>query len=88
MMRLVVSWVAFALPAAAQEFAEVPLNCAATPGGAACMVEIVAGSVLYCVANNADGNPVANTTVASDDGMAAFNGVRVEEIATLACRAE
>ena len=77
-----------ALPAAAQEFADVPLNCEATPGGAICTVEIVAGALLYCVANDSEGQPVANTTVASDDGVAAFNGVRVEEIAALTCRAE
>ena len=75
-------------PAAAQELEEVPLNCEATPGGAMCHVAMTAGTLVYCVAAAPDGTPVANTTVASDDGAAAFNGVRVEEIATISCRVE
>ena len=78
-----------AAPAAAQDLARVPLECETAPGGAMCQVAMPSdGTLLYCVAEGTDGTPIANTTVASDAGTAAFNGVRVEEIAALSCRAE
>lgn len=80
--------IAPALPLVAQELAEVPLDCESSPGGALCRVATEAGALVYCVAVGSDGAPVANTTVASDDGAAAFNGVRVEEIAAIQCRLE
>ena len=82
---------ALLVPAAAfgQELVEVPLDCDPTAGGVQCRIAAVESEgLLYCVAYGADGAPVANTTVASDDGLAALNGVRVEEIASMSCRVE
>ena len=68
---------------------DVPLDCTASPGGAQCQVEHDAEDVLlYCVAFDAQGDPVANTTVSSGDGLTVFNGVRVDEIDALRCRVE
>lgn len=72
---------------AAQELVDVPLDCEPAPAGAACTVEGEVEGTLYCVAYGEDEAPVANSTVSSDAGLAAFNVVP-EDIASIRCRVE
>ena len=76
-----------AAPAAAQELVDVPLSCEPAPAGATCEVDAEIEGTLYCVAYGADDAPVANSTVSSDAGLAAFNVVP-EDIAAIRCRVE
>lgn len=72
------------------------LDCTATAGGVECAVENAGGetaenTVLYCLAEDADGEPLANSTVSSGTGVAVFNSIPPEEIdniASVTCRAE
>ncbi|WP_299651814.1 hypothetical protein [uncultured Jannaschia sp.] len=80
-------------PSFAQE-AET-LDCTATEGGVECAATIPEDAredaVLYCLAEDAAGDPLANSTVSSDAGIAVFNTLTeadIERIATVTCRAE
>lgn len=64
------------------------LDCFETAGGAECTVENGDGILLYCLALDAAGDPLANSTVSSDAGVAVFNAVEVAAIARVTCRAE
>lgn len=47
--------------------------------------------VLYCIAEDADGNPIANSTVSANTGTAVFNTLTEDDIDTIAdvvCREE
>lgn len=82
--------VCLALPALAQTDADTesdrPLDCAGTDGGIACKVEMAEGETLYCLAYGPDDEPRANSTVSSDDGLAVFNGLVVEDVSAIRCR--
>ena len=79
----------FFAPAQAQEATDIPLDCENTAGGAQCAVEWAEeGATLYCIALDADEEPVANSTVSSDDGLAVFNTIEAETIGFVRCRIE
>ncbi|WP_299821893.1 hypothetical protein [uncultured Jannaschia sp.] len=79
--------------AAAQSAAPDPLSCAATEGGVECTATVPDGvrddAVLYCLAEDAAGEPLANSTISSDAGTAVFNTLTeadIERIAGVTCR--
>ena len=79
-----------ASPAAAQDLSDIPLDCESTPGGAQCRLgtDGAEDAFLYCVAYDAAGDPIGNTTATNDEGVAVLNGVEAEAIARIACRVE
>lgn len=96
-MRRVFAFIAFVTlitapfftPAIADDTTDQPLDCTDTPGGAQCAVSWEAeAALLYCVAEDSNGEPVANSTVASDDGVAVFNAVEAGSIAAIRCRVD
>ncbi|MGB3689860.1 MAG: hypothetical protein WBA02_11245 [Jannaschia helgolandensis] len=72
------------------------LDCKATAGGVECAVETMTGddaenTVLYCLAEDAEGEPLANSTVSTGTGIAVFNSIapeNVDRIAAVTCRTE
>ncbi|MCK0166946.1 hypothetical protein MWU52_05210 [Jannaschia sp. S6380] len=76
-------------PAFAQD--DDALDCRATDGGIECAVPPSEGRVLYCLAEDAAGDPIANSTVSAGTGVAVFNTVEpadIDRIAAINCRSE
>lgn len=63
----------------------VPLECVIAGEGVACTVE-TDGPATFCMAVDADGEPLANSTGATDAGEILFQDVDAERIAALRCR--
>ena len=64
----------------------VPLECAPAGEGIACTVE-TESPVTFCMAVDAEGAPLTNSTGATDDGAILFQDVDPALVATLRCRA-
>ena len=78
-----------------QDAAPDAVSCEATEGGVECAATVPEDmqddAVLYCLAEDASGEPLANSTVSSDAGIAVFNTLTaddIERIAAVTCRAE
>jgi hypothetical protein len=88
MLRLSLAFALFATAAQAQLAGPSPeLDCEATEGGLSCTVEATE-SLLYCIALDAAGDPVANSTVSAGTGVAVFNTEAADRIADVQCRVE
>jgi hypothetical protein len=74
-------------PAAMAQLAAPDLDCEATPGGVSCAVP-VSEVLVYCVAVDAAGEAVANSTVSAGTGTAVFNTEEADRIADVQCRVE
>ena len=63
----------------------VPIDCTDAGEGIACTVE-TEGQVTFCMAVDAEGEPLANSTGATDAGEVLFQNVAPARIAGLRCR--
>jgi hypothetical protein len=61
------------------------LSCRLDGTEVGCMTEVAAG-LDHCFAVDAEGEPVANSTFVSSDGLVTFQNVDPERIETLRCR--
>jgi hypothetical protein len=61
------------------------LSCRLDGTEVGCMTEVAAG-LDHCLAVDAEGEPVANSTFVSGDGRVTFQNVDPERIAALRCR--
>ncbi|TFL16815.1 hypothetical protein [Jannaschia formosa] len=81
---------AWAQPLASPEFHadDVPtevLSCEVTGSEVSCLTSIEV-PIRFCMAVDAEGEPVANSTTVSSTGVATFQGIDPAEIATVRCR--
>lgn len=64
------------------------LSCDLDGTETGCLTEAPAEDLTFCMAVDAEGEPVANATTVSDEGVVVFQNVEPERIAALRCRPE
>lgn len=90
-MRALACLLVLSVPATVFAADEDVLDCRVAEGGIECAVPVREGRLLYCLAEDAAGEPVANSTVSAGTGVAVFNTLVPEDldrIAAVTCRTE